>query len=589
MKRILQRDKGHRHGAIAVLAAVFIIVMLGMVAFAVDIGYLALARTRLQAAADGAALAASATTHMTRPEMEQVAKEVASKNMSDQDILKSEDIEYGIWDAGTYQFTPTPSPGNAVRVTVRTSAATGGATPLFFGRIFGLSSVEQSASAIATVNPRDICFVVDLAASMNYDTRPDMADSPEAIALIQGVYDDFGFGSYPGPSQYAGYPLTGVQSSSWLTYLKTALTDSDYKNTIYFTGTPKKVGKTTYYYDSDGKTTLDDATRTARAYAWVIDIQIGQQLMPNAVPTPNSTNSTSFNYWKTYIDWRESTSKPYNYTRLGYKSYLQYMMYLGRDGTANGYYTVMSVESPNCHYHPEATDGGTFDFPASEQPTHAARRSIIAALKVVKDRNASISDPNQRDWVSIVTFDTKDGIRIVQPLTQNYDGTMLMATKLQACASGSYSTATETGMIAARNHIKPQSQGGQGREHVNKIVVLLTDGAPNLRTSGNTTINNYKNDNPSPYWIYPTSTEADYCMQASIMQASMMQSNNWYLYPVGLGLDVNSSFMDKMALMAVTADKDGHSFSSTDSTKHEENLRNIFNAIISRPKLRIVQ
>ncbi len=36
-------------------------------------------------------------------------------------------------------------------------------------------------------------------------------------------------------------------------------------------------------------------------------------------------------------------------------------------------------------------------------------RSIMAAIKVVKDRNASVPDSSLRDWVSLVTFDTVAG------------------------------------------------------------------------------------------------------------------------------------------------------------------------------------
>ena len=45
-----------RRGVIAVLTAIMLVVMLAMVAFAVDVGYLVLARSELQRSADAAAL-----------------------------------------------------------------------------------------------------------------------------------------------------------------------------------------------------------------------------------------------------------------------------------------------------------------------------------------------------------------------------------------------------------------------------------------------------------------------------------------------------------------------------------------------------
>ena len=47
----------HRRGAVAPLAAILLVPLLGMVAFAVDSGWMVLARSDLQNAADAAALA----------------------------------------------------------------------------------------------------------------------------------------------------------------------------------------------------------------------------------------------------------------------------------------------------------------------------------------------------------------------------------------------------------------------------------------------------------------------------------------------------------------------------------------------------
>src|SRR5438034_8368672 len=49
-----------RRGVIAPLAAIFMVLMIGMVAFAIDVGYMTLVRTELQSAADAAASAGAA-------------------------------------------------------------------------------------------------------------------------------------------------------------------------------------------------------------------------------------------------------------------------------------------------------------------------------------------------------------------------------------------------------------------------------------------------------------------------------------------------------------------------------------------------
>ena len=92
-------------------------------------------------------------------------------------------------------------------------------------------------------------------------------------------------------------------------------------------------------------------------------------------------------------------------------------------------YSPLSVNSPDCPYHTESTDGGTFSFPPREMPTHSTRRSIISALQVVKDRNQAITDTNQQDWVSIVTFELKTNVVVAHNLDDNYDAAM------QACTT----------------------------------------------------------------------------------------------------------------------------------------------------------
>ena len=122
----------------------------------------------------------------------------------------------GTWDAERREFTPSGKVGNAVRVTARRDAKHGGEVPLFFARALRVSSFSTSASAVAMATPRDIAFVVDLSGSMNDDTEPCWATGainsefgPEGYPtvgneLMEKVFDDFRFGSYPGTLEYFG-------------------------------------------------------------------------------------------------------------------------------------------------------------------------------------------------------------------------------------------------------------------------------------------------------------------------------------------------------------------------------------------------
>jgi Flp pilus assembly protein TadG len=536
VKRSTSKQQKGRRGVIAVLTAVLLTVMLAMIAFAIDIGVLCLARTQLQVAADSAALAAAGSSNLSKSDMVKIAQsfaqyyQVAGRSV----ILNSSDVQFGIWDVGTGAFTQSSSQGTAIKVTVRTSSKSGGETPLFFGRILGKASAAQEASAIAVVNPRDIAFVVDTSGSMNDDSTP--GASSAKTSLIQAVYDDFGFGTYPGTSQTLG---TGSTASLMNGKLKTT--------------------------------------------------------MPNAVPTPNSANADSVKYWAAYFSYLGSSGQ------IGYKSYVTFMMKQGRDipvvpeiknskgvVTQAAQYTPMSVRNLSYRAHVESTDAGSLSFPPREMPTHAARRAIIAAIKVIQDRNATISDASQKDQVSLIVYDYKvdgthpDNVRVAKTLTDNYAGVIDACRTLQAADDNGSCTDTEGGLLMAYNHIKPASQGGTGRENVNKVIVLLTDGLPNLYESSNTAISAAMAANPGGWGT-------GYAQNAALMQAMNMQNQNWTLYPVGVGAGGDQTFMNRLAVKSGTA-KDGAGYTvASDASVYESTLRTIFQGIISNPKLRLVQ
>jgi Mg-chelatase subunit ChlD len=567
-----------------VLAALLMVVILGLVAFAVDIGYIVLVRTELQAAADSAALAGAA--NMANPaDAIEMAKRFAAQNTAGRRNvqLADADIEFGVWDANTRVFTKSgDQSGNALRVTTRRNDLTGG-NALFFARIFGLRSFDVSASAVALGNPRDICLVVDLSGSMNDDTEPGYSGTGQFSGLyaairtqmMQEVFDDFNFGPYPGAQQAVGEPL-GVNTYSAMIANNGPLTKSTY--------TYKGV---TYPIPSQYRISNNDsaATKKWKAYSWMMDYQLAP-LMPQARPVPNSGNTASYNYWTAYLD--VVTGQSSGSQNLGYRTYVQFMMDNGREKRPNGTdYTQLSVSSPNCPFHAEEVGSGRFLFPPREQPTHACRRSLIAAIQEIKQRNDIVYDANQRDWVSIVTFDRVAGTTVHFPLSGNYDAAMQACTRLQAVSDDGSSTATETGLIAAYNHIKARSEGGQGRQNTQKVVVLLTDGMPNLRSSSNSTISNYISRNPSSNFYGSSSY---YNHDAALMQASIMRRAYWKVFAVGIGLGTDNGFMDRMARMGGTANDNGQApRTSGDPREYENELRKIFKQIVDTPQVRLVQ
>jgi Flp pilus assembly protein TadG len=597
MYRTSIQNRPQHRGAILLLTVLLIVVLLGMVAFAVDLGYLMMAKTQLQAAADSAALAAAGTMGgQSQTIATNAAKSFAAQNLvGTQPVqLASSDITYGTWDKTTHTFTAISSGlSNAAKVTARAESTTSGAIPLFFGRIFNLYSVNLRASATATCNPRDICFVVDLSGSMNNDTDPNNTGSIDPIypgvgtTMMQNIYSDFGYGTYPGTSEAVGKPFN-VSSIASLSSATGPLSKT--------TSQTVKIGSTNYSYTVPTlyriKSSDSSSTRTKKAYSWVMDQQLrgltgvaAPGLMPAAKPTPNSTDTNNYNYWFAYLSGNSSS--------IGYKSYMSYMMYYGRTQptSTSTLYSPLSLgnppgSNPDC---PSISDtpleGGSFNFPPREMPTHASRLAIIDALQIIKQRNQNITDSSQCDWVSIVTFDLTSNVTVLHTLDNNYDAAMQDCTKMQACNDNVSCTSTETGFIKAINLLT----SSPARSGANKVVVLLTDGKPNLYSSSSGTISNNENTNPNSNYY---GSSSDYPQDAAMMQTATMQGNNWSVFPVELGLEGDDDFMNRIYSVAMgkTAQTLTSPYGATgDPTYYEQELIDIFTKIISNPKLRLVQ
>lgn len=153
----LRRVSSQEHrGAITIFTCLLLVFMLGLIALSVDVGYMLSARTELQSAADAAALAGAAVmrdgTTAARAECAKYANEnyAAGRKVT---LDTSQDIEFGLWDSDTRTFTvlspSSESQANSLRVTCRLAASRGTAAPLFFGRVWGKSSADISASATA--------------------------------------------------------------------------------------------------------------------------------------------------------------------------------------------------------------------------------------------------------------------------------------------------------------------------------------------------------------------------------------------------------------------------------------------------------
>ena len=157
-----------RRGAILVLAAVFMVFILGMAAFTTDFGYIQVQKTRLRAAVDAAALAAIDDLTNDEAAMTQTINELLLANGYD---AASSDLvvttEYGTWDIDNRVFTAGSdfSTADSIRLSIVDNGI-----PAFFGPVFGENGYSTGAEAVATLSstiPRDIVVVIDCSTSMD--------------------------------------------------------------------------------------------------------------------------------------------------------------------------------------------------------------------------------------------------------------------------------------------------------------------------------------------------------------------------------------------------------------------------------------
>ena len=212
---------------------------------------------------------------------------------------------------------------------------------------------------------------------------------------------------------------------------------------------------------------------------------------------------------------------------------------------------------------------------------------MIAAIKVIKERNQGVSDPNQHDWVSIITFDSTSGVSIVRSLTSDYDAAMQACTRCRPWPTTPVRPPRRPACWRLRTTSSPSTTAGraggvhqQGRRapdrwHPQPHVVQP------IRRSTRTS-----SAHPSDDFYGSSDTHKN----AALMQCMDMQAQKWHIFPVGIGLGTDYDFMDRTARMGGTSNQDGQSpRGSGNPAEYEQRLQTIFQNIITNPKARLVQ
>lgn len=179
------RFRHDQKGAVAAMAAVSLVVILGFGAFAIDMSYAYATRNMLQVTAEAAALAGAPElpdqAAVVAKALEYVEENMPAANHGT--VLESSDIVLGHWDPINEIWSPNVTPFNAVEVTTRRSTENDNRLNLFLSPILGLGFLDMETSAVAYArNPTawDVALVQDVTASF-VEEIGDARDADQAL------------------------------------------------------------------------------------------------------------------------------------------------------------------------------------------------------------------------------------------------------------------------------------------------------------------------------------------------------------------------------------------------------------------------
>ena len=208
-----RRDPNKREGIILFLTLFLMVFLLGLVAFAVDLGFYASTQTEMQRSADAAAIAAAwdliersppnagnSLYDEIRDARDRAVSYVSSNAVAggaavDRNGSNAPEGNVVIGYLANESQSTSPlefanqNQFNAVQVTVRKSAQQNGEVPLFFARVWGMTGLEAKGTATAALINNFGGFATPSNGS-NLQILPFALDEDTWNAVLQGNGDD---------------------------------------------------------------------------------------------------------------------------------------------------------------------------------------------------------------------------------------------------------------------------------------------------------------------------------------------------------------------------------------------------------------
>lgn len=463
-----------RRGQVTVMVAVSSVVFAGFAALAVDTGRFYNVRAELQRTADAAALAAASqlATGSSKTEAQAnafaAAQSVADANRANHQGVQVEvsDISYGSYIfnpvTGKYAFVDDTSGDlSAVRLKVRVEKV-----GYLFGRVIGFDTLKITAQATAVLQPRDISLVIDLSGSMKHDSYLRFYDQTQINARDMWASLDGPAPARPytpGAEHQTEYatdsgPTIGVMDT-WGDPINPVDYDPTTDPGLWYLpkGSSCNIAAVSSKLQARGYTasqmaTVLSATNDTTEWRNRTAVMIG---LADWAPSGGSDSSVSSGeltwipfpsyrktwQWTDYLDWAsESNSKltrvhpEYQY-RFGVKTFVDFLL----DRQDNHSQTDLTM--------------------TPEQPLTAVKD----AVQILVNTTGSL------DYVSLETFGSTSRHEV--DLSGNRQA---VADMLYARQANHWDNSTNIG--GGLNEGLTELTGPRGRDHVRKIVVLMSDG-----------------------------------------------------------------------------------------------------------------
>ena len=621
---------GSRARGVAMIQAVVVtgVVGLGVAALAIDSGLMFHSRQELQNAADASALAAAMELGSIPVDSGQMARDqaalYASKNnvaLQGMRIDSNQDVTFGhatfSSQTGKYTFTAGAQPFDAVQVVAhRDSSNVGGPIDLLFGRALGQNTADISASAVAMLVPRDIAVVIDLSGSMNDDSelrhsatflsesgsgtragvQVNLKDIWTALPKNKGINGvgsgstgaptvPSGGNSQPGsgsgtPQAQGGNPDSGTEPSGgsgnpagprwgWMTGWGSALTLGSYSAAgdggLYYLARSKAFNDPDAHanlselgYTNAERNALEsfsnDATwqfylnrvkvclglaawRSGKSGAKFSgggngDDRVDTAELIYACPWPFSAGS-----WDAYISYVSSSSSMMYQTdnsvryRFGIKTFVNYLL---EQDCANNQVPELAA---------------TPEMPLA---------SVKGAVQVLSD---TVTALQSQDMLSLEIFATT--LHHEVDLTSTFQS---VPNRLNAMQSGHYDTCTN--IAGGLSQAIAELTSSRARPQARKIIILMTDGKPNVDQNGN-----YVGDNdPAALsWTYDRATYA--------------ANNGMVIYTIAVGGDADQNVTQQIAQIG----KGQAYFAGSTPDLYAPQLQQIFQALGGRRAVQLIR